>query len=205
MYWSPDNIIADIDGTVCLALGASPRGYDRAYCGAEIRLVTAASTGTWSWTAQAPIMEAGAVFGMFTYKADWQNDPWIEFDFEFVGADTRCVQLNIHMETINEEHVTLEQANGGRPVVVELDFDAAAAFHLYEITITESEVIFSVDCVTVGRFSAKNMPNHTWIRGDMHGFANVWCVDSDLQSWAGEWRHSQPRLIARLAVLNVRQ
>jgi beta-glucanase (GH16 family) len=44
-------------------------------------------------------MVDGAVFGMFTYRADHFNDPWIEFDFEFVGADTTKVRLNIHMET----------------------------------------------------------------------------------------------------------
>ena len=51
-------------------------------------------------------MEPGAVFGMFTYNADWEHQPWVEFDFEFVGADTTKVQLAIRMEDAAGNHIT---------------------------------------------------------------------------------------------------
>ncbi|TNC74893.1 family 16 glycosylhydrolase [Rubellimicrobium roseum] len=204
MEWSPDNVVAQADGSVQFALSAAPAGSSHAYCGGEVQSCEAASTGTWTWTAQAPVMQDGAVFGMFTYRADHFNDPWIEFDFEFVGSDTTQVRLNIHMETATGEHVTLEQGNNWQPVIVDLGFDAALGFHTYEITVTETEAIFLVDGQVVGRFGAADMPHGTWTTGDMNGFANLWCVDPSLEGWAGDWAYAGTPLTATMAAIDVR-
>lgn len=202
MEWSADNVIEQADGTVQLKLAAAPEGSVYAYCGGEVQSCKAASTGTWTWTAQSPVMQEGAVFGVFTYRADHFNDPWIEFDFEFVGANTTQVRLNIHMETATGEHITLEQAMGA-PVIVDLGFDAALGFHTYEITVTETKAIFLVDGQVVGRFGAADMPYGTWITGDMRGFANLWCVDPSLEGWAGDWSYAGTALTATVAAINV--
>jgi Ca2+-binding RTX toxin-like protein len=59
----------------------------RPYMSGEVQSVAVASTGTWSWTAQVPNLVSGSIFGLFTYKANHYRDPWIEFDFEFLGKD----------------------------------------------------------------------------------------------------------------------
>lgn len=200
MEWSPDNVVEQADGSVQFTLSAAPAGSSYTYCGGEVQSCEAASLGTWTWTAQAPVMQDGAVFGMFTYRADHFNDPWIEFDFEFVGADTTQVRLNIHMETATGEHVTLEDANGG-PVIVDLGFDASQGLHTYEIVVTETEAIFVIDGQVVGRFGAADMPYGTWTTGDMKGFTNLWCVDPSLESWAGTYG-GEP-LTATVAAIDV--
>lgn len=203
MTFSPENVSTTSDGTVSLSLSASEPGASRPYCGGEIRSMEASSIGTWTWTAQAPEMVDGAVFGLFTYREDHFNDPWLEFDFEFVGADTTKVQLNIHMETADGEHVTLEQANGWEPIIVDLGFDASEGMHTYEIIVTETEAHFLVDGNIVGSFDASDMPYNTWITGDMKGYANLWCVPPELSFWAGEWVDPGTPLTATLLEADV--
>ncbi|CAA9389256.1 MAG: Alkaline phosphatase [uncultured Rubellimicrobium sp.] len=200
LAWAPGNVRLSPDGALELALGTAPAGSARPWCGGEVQSEATASTGTWSWTAQAPRMVDGAVFGMFTYRADHFADPWIEFDFEFVGADTTQVRLNIHMETATGEHVTLEDANGA-PVIVNLGFDAALGVHTYSVTVTGTEAVFLVDGREVGRFDASDMPHGTWTTGEMKGFANLWCVDPSLESWAGVWSNPGTPLVAHVESL----
>lgn len=66
MQWPDDNVRVGADGAVELVLGRSPARAYRPYQGGEIQGAEVATTGTWGWTVQAPEMEPGAVFGMFT-------------------------------------------------------------------------------------------------------------------------------------------
>lgn len=202
LAWSPDNVRLTAEGAVELVLSAAPKGSARPYRGGEVQSIESATTGTWSWTVQAPRMVDGAVFGMFAYRADHFADPWIEFDFEFVGADTTQVRLNIHMETATGEHVTLEQAAGG-PVIVDLGFDASQGVHGYDIVVTGTEAIFLVDGAVVGRFGAADMPYGTWTTGMMKGFTNLWCVDPSLEGWAGAWAYPGEPLVATAWAMDV--
>ncbi|QXI64994.1 hypothetical protein CP157_02775 [Paracoccus marcusii] len=68
MQWSDDNVRVGADGAIELVLGRSPSGSPRPYQGGEIQVAQIATTGTWGWTVQAPDMQPGAVFGLFTYK-----------------------------------------------------------------------------------------------------------------------------------------
>ncbi|MEE4210344.1 MAG: family 16 glycosylhydrolase [Parvularcula sp.] len=195
--WNDQNVRIAEDGLVELVLDAAPEGSSRPYHGGEIQSSASASTGTWRWLAQAPEMQEGAVFGMFLYQADWQNDPWLEFDFEFVGSDTTQVELNIHMEDGEGRHIVLEDG----PMIIELGFDAADALHLYEIELTGTEAIFSVDGQVVATFDAFDMPGDTWYSGEVRGFADLWAVAPAQESWAGEWNYGGEPLVARLADL----
>jgi beta-glucanase (GH16 family) len=186
---------------VDLILGAAPKGAPWPFLGGEVQSLATAATGTWGWTAQAPRMVGGAVFGMFTFQADWRHDPWLEFDFEFVGADTTRVRLNIHMETDGGRRVSLEDAHGG-PVVVELGFDAARGLHDYEILVSAEAARFRVDGATVGRFGAEDMPGGVWRAGLMRALANLWCVEPALETWAGRWRCPRRSLTAHVAALS---
>ncbi|MBB3713933.1 Ca2+-binding RTX toxin-like protein, partial [Limimaricola variabilis] len=146
---------------------------------------------------------------------DHFNDPWIEFDFEFLGRDggdfdgdgdidIHHVRLNIYMQAASGEVVTLEQSNGWAPVIVDLGFDATEVSHTYEMVVTGSEAIFVVDGTVIGRFDSSDMLYGTWTAGEMKGFANLWCVDPSLEVWAGEWKYSGQPIRGTLSAMEVR-
>lgn len=203
MEWDPSNVRSTADGGIELLLDAAPTGSSRPFYGGEVQSCERASTGTWTWTAQAPDMQDGAIFGLFTYQAEWETDRWLEFDFEFVGADTTKIQLNIHMEDAAGRHITLAQAMGG-PVIVDLGFDAAQGLHTYEIVSTGTEVAFLVDGKEIGRYGAADMPGGVWYNGDMKGYADLWAADAGEEAWAGDWTYGGTPLVAKIAALDVR-
>ncbi|MBB3713932.1 Ca2+-binding RTX toxin-like protein, partial [Limimaricola variabilis] len=146
---------------------------------------------------------------------DHFNDPWIEFDFEFLGRDggdfdgdgdidIHHVRLNIYMQTAFGDVITLEQTNGWQPVIVDLGFDATEGFHTYEMVVTGSEAVFVVDGAVIGRFGGGDMLYGTWTTGEMKGFANLWCVDPSLENWAGEWAYSGKPIVGTLSSMEVR-
>ncbi|TGN62043.1 glycosyl hydrolase family protein [Paracoccus liaowanqingii] len=203
LQWSPDNVRLMADGSVALVLGRAPEGSNYSVQSGEVQSAETATTGTWSWTVQAPEMVSGAVFGLFTYKADWANQPWVEFDFEFVGGDTTRVQLNIHMENAAGEHVTLDN-DGRNLVVVDLGFDASKEAHTYEVTVTEEKAVFYIDGKIVGEFTGADMPGGIWNIGPMKSYINLWAVQPAQEIWAGVWTDPGEPLVARIMGAEVR-
>ncbi|MDB6453266.1 family 16 glycosylhydrolase [Falsirhodobacter sp. 20TX0035] len=203
MQWSADNVRKDKDGNVELILSRAPAGSGRAYEGGEIQGSTSATTGTWSWTAQAPDMVPGAVFGMFTYKSDWQHQPWVEFDFEFVGEDTTKVHLAIHMEDAAGRHMTLKPSELDR-AIIDLGFNAAEGQHTYEVTVTNKDATFYVDGKVVAVFSGKDMMGDVWNIGPMTSYVDLWAVDKGQEAWAGQWKGLSAPLVASLADAEIR-
>lgn len=203
MNWSANNISRAADGSVNLTLNAAPAGSTRPYNGAELQSNEVATTGTWTWVAQAPKMQDGAVFGMFTYKANYQTQPWIEFDFEFVGHDTTKVQLNIHMENSSGQHISLDQAKG-HPIIVDLGFDASLGKHTYEVTVTTTGATFYVDGKVVGQYGPADMPGGVWQIGPQKSFVDIWSVSSGQYSWAGTWAYNGTPLVANLDGFDIR-
>lgn len=203
MNWTANNVTRAADGSVNLILDAAAAGSSRPYEGGELQSKEVATTGTWTWVAQAPKMVSGAVFGMFTYKADYQTQPWIEFDFEFVGADTTKVQLNIHMEDPAGRHISLDQAMGG-PIIVDLGFDAALAKHAYEVTVTETGATFYVDGKVVGQYGPSDMPGGIWQIGPQKSFVDIWSVSSGQAGWAGSFNYDGTPLVANFDGFDIR-
>ncbi len=203
MNWSANNVTRASDGSINLALNAAPAGSTRPYNGGEIQSNEIATTGTWTWVAQAPKMQDGAVFGMFTYKADYANQPWVEFDFEFVGKDTTKVQLNIHMEDASGHHISLDQAMG-HPVIVDLGFDASLAKHTYETSVTTTGVTFYVDGKAIGHYGPQDMPGGVWQIGPQKSYVDLWSVSSGQSSWAGIWNYTGTPIVAHLDGFDVR-
>ena len=203
MSWSADNVGREENGDVTLTLDRAPAGSARPYRGGEIQSSEVATTGTWSWTAQAPVMEPGAVFGMFTYKSDWEHGPWVEFDFEFVGEDTTKVQLAIHMENERGEHVVLNKDAEQRGII-DLGFDAAEGMHTYEVSVTEEDATFYVDGKEVAKFGAADMQDNVWQIGPVNSFVDLWSVSPGQASWAGEWDYSGTPLVGRIETADIR-
>ncbi len=199
--WASENVRYDQDGTLELVLEGPSSG--DMFQGAEIQSTAKSDYGTWSWTAQAPEMVDGAVFGMFLYKADWRNDPWLEYDFEFVGGDTTKVQLNIHMEDPQGRHVSLDDVPGIEKII-DLGFDAADAYHEYEITVLETEAVFRIDGVEVGRFDSTDMPGGVWYGGELKSFVDLWAVSAGQEGWAGSWTDPGRPLVAKIGAVDIR-
>lgn len=199
MMWSRDQVRKSADGAVEFTLGAAPAGSGTTALGAEIQSGASAKLGTWSWTAQAPDMTSGAVFGMFTYKADWQKDPTLEFDFEFVGADTTKVEITAHMTSATGKHITNTER-----VIVDLGFDAAKGLHDYEMTLTGTGAVFRVDGDVVAYLSGADMPEGVWRTGELKSFVDLWAADSRYTNWAGTWTNPQTPLVARLTDASIR-
>jgi len=202
MNWEDQNIRQRANGDIEMILNAAPVGSSRPFNGAEFQSSEIATTGTWSWTAQAPKMVDGAVFGMFTYRADWKNQPWVEFDFEFVGKDTTKVQLNIHMEDASGRHISLAGAKG-RPVIVDLGFDASQGMHTYDVVVSDKKATFLVDGKVVGVYGASDMPGGVWQIGPQKSYVDLWCA-SGLDSWTGKWAYNGTPLVALVQGADVR-
>ncbi len=199
MNWSPDHVRTAADGATELVLDNAPAGSPKAFLGGEFQSDAVATTGTWSWTAEAPDMVDGAVFGMFTYKADYANDPWLEFDFEFVGADTSEVELTVHMEDAAGNHIT----NLHR-TVIDLGFDAADEFHTYELTLTGTGAVFRADGEVIAYFSGADMPGGVWNTGELKSFVDLWAADPRYDGWTGHWTDPGEPLVGRVADAEVR-
>lgn len=197
--WSPLNVRTAADGSTLMVLEAAPAGAPRPVLGAEIQSDATLTLGTFGWTAEVPDMVDGAVFGMFAYQADWQGDPWLEFDLEFVGGGTTQVELAVHMED-----------SAGRPVsnlhgtVVDLGFDAAEGLHTYEVTLTGTGAVFRADGVVIAYFSAADMPGGVWNTGELRSMVDLWAADPRYASWTGPWAGPGTPLVATVAGAEVR-
>lgn len=150
--------------------------------GAEIQSAAISDQGVWSWLAQAPDLDDGAVFAMFLYRADHNNDPWLEFDFEFLQGDTTRVQLAVHMEDENGTYYTSKE-------IIDLGFDASAGMHLYEFDVTDGHTNFLIDNQIVWTADASVMSTPVWVNGEMKAFASLWAAVTK-PDWAGVWDYS---------------
>lgn len=200
-HWSADNVAAMVGGGVKIILDSDPDD-DAIYRGGEVQSSAVADEGEWVFRTQAPEMVSGAVFGMFLYQASWKNDPWREYDIEFVGGDTTEVQLNIHFEDADGRRVSLGQARGG-PVTVDLGFDAAKGMHDYAIEVSPRKVEFRVDGKVLGRFGAQDMPGNVWSDGSLRGFVDLWAAAPGQADWTGTWTYPGQPLVALIERLTV--
>jgi serralysin len=157
-------------GRLEVSLSVTSAAEARPCFGGERRSETVASCGNFFWVARAPRLCDGAVFGLFTYRAE-ESEPWVEFDFEFGGADTSRVQLNIHMEDEFRRHTSLDDTHGGA-LYLALGFDAAVAFHRYKIEVARGSLQFSIDERILRTLTPADLPGGIWRVGPMRNKPN---------------------------------
>ncbi len=87
-----------------------------------------------------PSNASGVVSAFFLYRFD----PWQEIDLEFVGNDTTKILLNVYYNPGREGDL-FNYGHLGTPVMVDLGFDAAEAFHRYAIEWDDDEIRWFVD------------------------------------------------------------
>ncbi len=197
--WLPSHVRTASDGVTEVVLDNAPSGFSDPFAGGEIRSNESATIGTWSWTAQAPEMVDGAVFGLFAYMADPAGQPWLEFDFEWAGEDTSEVYLTVHMVDENGNHITNVE-----PTVIDLGFDAADGFHTYELTLTGTGAVFRADGEVIAYFSGADMPGGVWNTGPLVSYVDIWAADSRYDEWTGHWTDPGEPLVGRVAEAEVR-
>lgn len=198
IQWSPDNVVFHDDGTFDLILRESPEGAQRPYTSGEVASVETATYGKWEWQVQIPEMVSGSVFGMFLYQADHRSRR-LEYDIEFVGDDTRSLEINIHMQDeAGHKHFMI-----GGPITVDLPFDAAQGMHSYEIEVLENQVVFRVDGEEIGRYGPEDMPQGVWRTGEMRAYTDLWAVNPGGQEyWAGVWPNPTEPLVAKVGLMD---
>ncbi|EYD78357.1 calcium binding protein hemolysin protein, putative [Rubellimicrobium mesophilum DSM 19309] len=190
--WQADNVYKTPDGGVSLVLDGT--GINKPYAGGEIKSADIDTTGTWSWTAQAPQIVKGAIFGMFLRSHRDYSDRPVEFDWEFVGRyGTTAVKVTVHMYEEDGSHISnLAQT------FVDLGFDASKGFHTYTTTVTGTSAVFMVDGKVVHTFDKDDMPDGVWYSAPMRSYANLWATDPDKAGWSGVFTGDYLPITARI-------
>lgn len=91
-----------------------------------------------------PARGSGLVTGLFLHR----NGPRQEIDIEFLGRDTTKLLVNVYYNP-GPDGTKLEYGYRGTPTMISLGFDAAAAFHTYEIDWRPDRIAWKVDGTTV--------------------------------------------------------
>lgn len=172
--FDPSGAVAGADA---LRLRISPLAAEREgrkYVGACLMSRRGFGYGSFKAKIRAPI-PSGTVLGFFLMN-EWKPAGWVhkEIDFEFLGKDTRGVQLNLHRFLAEGGSAV------GNPSIAPLPFDAADGFHDYEIRWSPTAVAWYVDG-TLYREDKDKVPDEP-----LHILLNFWIPDPSV-SWARDW------------------
>ena len=114
--WEPDNADFTSNG---LSLSVRRTRTSNGFAAAEVKSHTTYGYGRYE-VVMRPAAGSGLVSAFFTYTGTYFGDPHDEIDIEFLGLDTRKVELNYFKNGITGHHTTID-----------LPFDASEDFHLY--------------------------------------------------------------------------
>lgn len=164
--FSPENIAFGPDGMTLSIRRKETHG--KPHSGAEAQLKGYYGYGNYQAVIRAP-RGSGLVGAFFTYTGPPYGDPHDEIDFEFLGKNTRQVQLNY-----------FHKGKSMSGVYIDLPFDAADDFHLYEFSWSADMIIWSVDGREVHRVSgpAANVPSASGIV-----MSSLWAAP--IKGWVG--------------------
>lgn len=159
--------------------GTTDQGEEKSFLGAEVRSRDTLTYGR----VRARVRFAkgsGVISSLVTIYTPWPADNWNELDIETLGKSPNEVQYNAQVYTgplVEDvsESVTPTQA----PHIDELEFDASADYHEYEMTWTPESATFVVDGIVrhtwTERIELMNLPQNVLL--------TIWA--SNVESWAG--------------------
>ena len=128
-----------------------------------------------------PVPRSGVVSAFFTFAGPYDNGgngKHNEIDVEFLGYDTRRVQLNFWA---NDDTYASRNEK-----LVDLGFDAAAAFHRYAFRWTSKSIAWFIDGTLVHEaFDSSSNPIPKATESLQKIMVNVWPVDETASLWAG--------------------
>ena len=87
-----------------------------------------------------PAPVSGVITGMFLHR----SSPRQEIDVEFLGRDCRKMLTNVYYNP-GVDGLKFDYGYRGTPILIELDFDASEAYHLYSIEWYENCIRWFVD------------------------------------------------------------
>ena len=119
-----------------------------------------------------PARGSGLLTAFFLYRFD----PWQEIDVEFLGRDTTKMLINVYYNP-GEEGDLYNYGFRGTPVLIDLGFDAADAFHRYAIEWDADEIRWFVDDRLIHRRRAGRPTPIPHLPMRIH--ANVWPTCSE--------------------------
>ncbi|HEX6144825.1 MAG TPA: glycoside hydrolase family 16 protein [Geminicoccaceae bacterium] len=169
--WRRDNARFD-DGQLTLILD-DQRSRGRNYSCAEYRTREHYGYGYYETRMRVTPAE-GTVSAFFTYTGEPFADPQDEIDFEFLGRDTRYVQVNYFVD-----------GKGGHEKMIDLGFDAADGFHTYGFDWQPDAIRWYVDCKLVHEVTAAAGPLPS-VPGRI--YLHLW-NGQGVDGWLGRFRY----------------
>lgn len=120
---------------------------------------------------------SGIVSSFFTYTGPSEGNPWDEIDIEILGKDTTKMQINY-----------FTNGTGGHESMINLGFDAAAAFHTYGFEWLSNQIRWYVDGVLVATENGSRGPLPVTASKIM---MNLW-PGTGVDSWLGPYNGTVP-------------
>jgi len=130
--WSNSQVSCN-DGTLSLTLEKDSSSSVPPYKSGEFRSKDFFGYGTYE-VKMKPVKNNGVVSSFFTYTGPSDKKPWDEIDIEFLGKDTKKIQLNWY-----------KNGKGSHERMVDLGFDASEAFHVYGFEWRKGSIKYFVD------------------------------------------------------------
>jgi len=176
--FTPQNVSV-ADGKLKLALTSAPSGFAKPYLGVELR-----STKTLTYGKVSASMRfasgSGVVSGLVLFYTPYPNCDWNEIDIEHLGNSSKTSQLNCQIYAgTPAPSCTTSVSPTQDPQVVNLNVDAEAAFHQYDIEWTPAGVKFFIDGTLLRTWNA----NMARLKLPQNILLTIWASNS--ASWAG--------------------
>lgn len=143
-------------------------------CG-EIKTKTLYSYGKYEARIKAA-KGVGVNTAFFTYAGYPNKDVHDEIDFEFLGKDTRKVQVNSWVD------------GKQTPKLIDLGFDASQDFHDYSFIWSPSKIKWYIDGKLVHETKdGAEIPSHP-----QNLFFSLWSSTKAMKDWMGEFVYAEP-------------
>lgn len=155
-------------GGLALVMEPNPPGAQKRFASGELQSQELFQYGYIEARLRVPRGE-GIVTGLFTYTRDEGVRSWHEIDMEFVGRDTRSMELTYFI--------------GGRATkhIHQLGFDAAGDFHTYAIEWTPEAIRWYIDNRLVHEAADRAIAR---MSRPQRLYLNLWSTDQ-LWRWTG--------------------
>lgn len=159
---------------LAITLGPNVEGGDKPYSSGEISSTGEFRYGYFEARMRVPSGD-GVVTGLFTFTRPRGNASWHEIDMEFVGRDTRTLELAYHV--------------GGHPAkrIIHLPFDAADGFHTYSFEWQPDAIRWYVDNVMVHEATGARVESMT---AEQRFVVNLWNTEQ-LYRWTGRIQRNE--------------
>ncbi|MCP4325177.1 MAG: family 16 glycosylhydrolase [Alteromonadales bacterium] len=143
-----------------------------------------------------PVSTSGVITSFFLFagpddKPKDGNGVHNEIDIEFLGVNTRLVQMNYWTDDDLYEN--------SHETVVFLDFDASKDFHHYAISWEIDKIEWFIDNRSVLKIMNNPQdPTPKASRSKLRVMANLWATDPKLKNWAGKLKlDSDKNIVAK--------